>query len=201
MTIPSFSEALTCGIVPPNAPDPKASMPQKTSPAAIALLTTGGTFEKVYLPGQGGLGFGQSRITDWKTRCRMPENTRLETIMLVDSLDMTEEERAYLCQRIPDCPENQVVVIHGTDTLVASALSADKTRRPEQVVVFTGAMVPASCEDSDALFNLGMAFAAAQCQPPGVWIACSGEVFDARGVEKNRTLGRFVRTTFQYKTD
>ncbi|MGA1252612.1 MAG: asparaginase domain-containing protein [Burkholderiaceae bacterium] len=201
MTIPSFSEALTCGIVPPNAPDPKASMPQKTSPAAIALLTTGGTFEKVYLPGQGGLGFGQSRITDWKTRCRMPENTRLETVMLVDSLDMTEEERAYLCQRIRDCPENQVVVIHGTDTLVASALSADTTRRPEQVVVFTGAMVPASCEDSDALFNLGMAFAAAQCQPPGVWLACSGEIFDARGVEKNRTLGRFVRTTFQYKTD
>nr|UOZ96285.1 putative L-asparaginase periplasmic [Cupriavidus sp.] len=201
MTIPSSSEAAPCGIVPINAPNPKASMHQKPSPAAIALLSTGGTFEKVYQPGQGSLGFGQSQITYWKTRCRMPENTRLETVMLVDSLDMTEEERAYLCQRIRDCPEDHVVVIHGTDTLVASALLADTTRRPEQVVVFTGAMVPASCKDSDALFNLGMAFAAAQCQSPGVWLACSGEIFDARGVEKNRTLGRFVRTTSQYKTD
>lgn len=176
-------------------------MHQTTTAPAIALLTTGGTFEKVYRPGHGGLGFHDSQIASWKMQCQMPKNTRLEEVMLVDSLDMTDDQRALLCEQIRRCPENQVVVIHGTDTLVASARMAAITKRAEQVVVFTGAMVPASCAGSDALFNLGMAFAAAQCQPAGVWVACSGEIFDAQVVEKDRALGRFVRATSQYKTD
>lgn len=176
-------------------------MHQTTTAPPVALLTTGGTFEKVYRIGHGGLDFHDSQIASWKTQCQMPKNTRLEVVMLVDSLDMTDEQRAMLCQQIRLSPENHVVVIHGTDTLVASARMTASTRRPEQVVVFTGAMVPASCAGSDALFNLGMAFAAVQCQPAGVWVACSGEVFDAQAVEKNRELGRFVRATSQYKTD
>jgi L-asparaginase len=111
---------------------------------------------------------------------------------LVDSLDMTDAQRSALCDQIRDCPETLVVVIHGTDTLVASAQETRKTKRPEQVVLFTGAMVPASCAGSDALFNLGMAMAAVQCQPPGVWVACSGRIFSADAVEKDRVLGRFV---------
>lgn len=176
-------------------------MHQSTIATPIALLTTGGTFEKIYQTGQGGLGFERSQIASWKTQCRMPENTRLEEVMLVDSLDMTDDQRALLCEQIHRRPENHVVVIHGTDTLVASARMAATRRRPEQVVVFTGAMIPASCAGSDALFNLGMAFAAVQCQPAGVWVACSGEVFDALAVTKDRQLGRFIRTTSQYKTD
>jgi L-asparaginase len=159
---------------------------------SIALLSTGGTFEKVYDPLTGLLRFTESGIAAWKTQCRMPENTRLAIPLLVDSLEMTDGERSALCRQIRDCPETLVVVIHGTDTLVASAKAALKTKRPEQVVVFTGAMVPASCAASDALFNLGMAMAAVQCQPPGVWVACSGRVFSADAVEKDHALGRFV---------
>lgn len=161
-------------------------------PPPIALLSTGGTFEKVYDPLTGALGFTDSGITGWKAQCRLPENTRLLVPFLVDSLDMTDAQRSALCGQIRDCPETLVVVIHGTDTLVASAKEAFKTKRPEQVVVFTGAMVPASCAVSDALFNLGMAIAAVQCQAPGVWVACSGRVFSADGVEKDRVQGRFV---------
>jgi L-asparaginase len=201
MAIPSFKKALLGRLLTANPVEPTSHMHQTTTARPIALLTTGGTFEKIYQTGQGGLGFQFSQIASWKTQCRMPENTRLEEVMLVDSLDMTDDQRAFLCNQIQRCPENQVVVIHGTDTLVASARMAVTTKRPEQVVVFTGAMIPASCTGSDALFNLGMAFAAAQCQPAGVWVACSGEVFDAQSVEKDRELGRFVRTTSRYKTD
>jgi L-asparaginase len=164
-------------------------------PLPIALLSTGGTFEKIYHPLTGTLEFSESGIAAWKTQCQMPENTRLEVAFLVDSLDMTDSQRSALCATIRDCPENQVVIIHGTDTLVTSAKEALKTKRPEQVVVFTGAMVPASCAASDALFNLGMAMATVQCQPPGVWVACSGRVFAADAVEKDRALGRFVART------
>ena len=162
------------------------------APPPIALLSTGGTFEKIYDPLKGLLGFTESAIAAWKTQCHMPENTRLAVPFLVDSLEMTDGQRSALCRQIRDCPETLVVVIHGTDTLVASAKEAVKTKRPEQVVLFTGAMVPASCAASDALFNLGMAIAAVQCQPPGVWVACSGRVFSADAVEKDRALGRFV---------
>ncbi|MFZ9314917.1 MAG: asparaginase domain-containing protein [Burkholderiaceae bacterium] len=161
----------------------------------IALLSTGGTFEKIYQPLTGSLGFTESGIAAWKTQCQMPENTRLVVPFLVDSLDMTDTQRLALCEQIRDCPENHIVVIHGTDTLVASATEARKTKRPEQVVVFTGAMVPAACAASDALFNLGMAMATVQCQPPGVWVACSGTVFAADAVEKDRRQGRFVAVT------
>jgi L-asparaginase len=167
-------------------------MHRNTASLDIALLTTGGTFEKVYDPKVGGLCFRDSQIASWQTQCCMPINTRLETVMLVDSLDMTDEQRLTLCARIQASPENRVVVIHGTDTLVTSALAAYQAKRPEQVVVFTGAMMPASCAQSDALFNLGMAIAAVQCQPAGVWVACSGRIFDAQHVKKDRAQGRFV---------
>ena len=161
-------------------------------PPPIVVLSTGGTFEKVYDPLSGVLGFTQSGITTWKDQCRMPESTRLAVPFLVDSLEMSDVQRSALCRYIRECPENLVVVIHGTDTLVASAREAMKTKRVEQVVVFTGAMVPASCAASDALFNLGMAMAAVQCQRPGVWVACSGSVFSADSVVKDRDQGRFV---------
>jgi L-asparaginase len=167
-------------------------MHRNNTPLDIALLTTGGTFEKVYDPQIGALCFRDSQLASWQTQCYLPLNTRLETVMLVDSLDMTDEQRLTLCARIQASPENRVVVIHGTDTLVTSALAAYQAKRPDQVVVFTGAMVPAFCAQSDALFNLGMAIAAVQCQPAGVWVACSGKIFDARHVKKDRAQGRFV---------
>ncbi|NBV88339.1 MAG: asparaginase [Betaproteobacteria bacterium] len=157
----------------------------------LAVLTTGGTFEKVYRPTEGRLWFDQSGLEDWKRQCRLPEPSRLEVVMLVDSLDMTEAERDHLAQRIAQAPEARVVVIHGTDTMVVSALRAAAAQRPDQVVVFTGAMVPASQSSSDALFNLGMAVAASQLLDPGSYICMSGQVFPSDQAVKNKAAGRF----------
>lgn len=161
------------------------------NPSPLAVLSTGGTFEKVYCPQEGRLWFQESGLASWKSQCRLPETTRLEVVMLVDSLDMTEEQRALLAQRIALAPESRLVVIHGTDTLVASALLAARTQRADQVVVFTGAMIPASQPGSDALFNLGMAVGASAVLHPGSYVCLSGSLFPSDQVRKNKALGRF----------
>ncbi len=161
------------------------------SGVTLALLSTGGTFEKVYRPSEGRLWFDRSGLSDWKDQCQLPESCRLEVVMLVDSLDMTEAERDHLAERIACAPESRVVVIHGTDTMVASAKTALRRQRPDQVVVFTGAMIPASQHHSDALFNLGMAVASSQLLRPGSYVCMSGQVFRSDQVQKNKALGRF----------
>jgi L-asparaginase len=159
---------------------------------SLLVLTTGGTFEKRYRPELNGLGFTESGLDQWSRQCRLPAETRLQTLMLVDSLDMTEQERQHLAQTIQTSPEQRIVVIHGTDTMVASAKAISAAQRPEQTVVITGAMIPASQPESDALFNLGLAIAAAQLSPAGCYIAMSGEILQAVSAQKNKSTGRFA---------
>jgi L-asparaginase len=158
---------------------------------AVVFLSCGGTFEKVYFPEKGTLGFDRSRIPEWAKTCRIAQPWRAETVMLIDSLEMNQAHRNQLSEKIAATPENRIVVIHGTDTMVESAKTVLLRRRSAQVIVFTGAMVPASQENSDALFNLGLASAAVQILGPGVYIAMSGQVFPADSVRKNREQGVF----------
>lgn len=114
--------------------------------------------------------------------------------MLIDSLEMNQAHRNQLAETIATTPEDRIVVVHGTDTMVESAKTVMLRCRNTQIVVFTGAMVPASQENSDALFNLGMATAAAQVLNPGIYIAMSGQIFSADKVSKNRERGVFEST-------
>lgn len=158
---------------------------------SLLFLSCGGTIEKIYLPDSGEMGFGQSHISDWVKTCRIAQDHRTETLMLIDSLDMTDQDRDILAQRVAQAPESQIVILHGTDTMVQSAQQVMLRRKENQVVVFTGAMVPASQKESDAFFNLGLATSAVQTLPPGVYIAMSGQIFSADRVRKNKTLGIF----------
>lgn len=158
---------------------------------ALVFLSCGGTFEKVYFPEKGVLGFDHSRISEWAKACRIAQPWRAETVMLIDSLEMNQAHRDQLAKKIESAAEERIVVVHGTDTMVESAKATMLRCRNTQVIVFTGAMVPASQEGSDALFNLGMAAAAAQILSPGVYIAMSGQVFSADRVRKNRNQGIF----------
>jgi L-asparaginase len=159
---------------------------------ALLILSTGGTFEKVYCPSQGRLWFNGSRLEHWASQCCLPKATRLETIMLVDSLEMTTQQRQNIAEHVFKAPEDRVVVIHGTDTMTDTARVVCARQRSSQTVVFTGAMIPASQPDTDALFNLGMAVAASQILEPGQYICMSGAVFDANHVRKDIALGRFT---------
>jgi len=104
---------------------------------------------------------------------------------------MKDSDRQLLADKVASTPESRIVILHGTDTMVESAKAVMLQRKENQVVVFTGAMVPASQKDSDAFFNLGLATAAAQILDPGVYIAMSGRVFQADETRKNRELGVF----------
>ncbi|MEN9772346.1 MAG: hypothetical protein RJA58_989 [Pseudomonadota bacterium] len=165
-----------------------------TSSPSLVFLTCGGTIEKIYQPNTGQLTFDQSHISDWVKQFRISQSVSVDVVMLIDSLEMNDSHRKTLARTVANTPGNQIVILHGTDTMVESAKCVMLHCREDQTIVFTGAMVPASQQQSDAFFNIGLATGAVQTLPPGVYIAMSGQIFPANAVQKNKSLGRFEST-------
>lgn len=157
----------------------------------ILVLTTGGTIDKAYFDALSTYEIVDSAVHGLLTEARVAFPVRVVELMRKDSLDLTEADRALISAAAREAPERRVVVTHGTDTMTdtAKVLAAEV---PGKTIVLTGALSPARFADTDAPFNLGMAFAAAQTCAPGVWIAMSGQVFDGLKVRKDREAGRFV---------
>ena len=157
---------------------------------AILVLTTGGTIDKNYFDALSEYQIVDSGIPALLKEARAALAFRIEEVCRKDSLELTDADRAEIARRVAAAPETRIVITHGTDTMTdtAKALAgiAGKT------VVLTGALSPARFAETDAPFNLGMAFAAAQVAAPGVYIAMSGQVFDGLKVRKDRAAGRFV---------
>ena len=157
---------------------------------AILILTTGGTIDKNYFDALSEYQIVDSGIPALLKEARVALPLRIEEVCRKDSLELTEADRAEIARRIAEAPETRVVITHGTDTMTETAKVlagiAGKT------IVLTGALSPARFAETDAPFNLGMAFAAVQIAPPGVYIAMSGQVFDGLRVRKDRAAGRFV---------
>ena len=160
-----------------------------TSPA-ILVLTTGGTIDKNYFDALSEYQIVDSGIPALLAEARVSADFRIEEVCRKDSLELTAADRAEIARRTAEAPETRIVITHGTDTMTETAKAlagiAGKT------IVLTGALSPARFAQTDAPFNLGMAFAAAQVAPPGVYIAMSGQVFDGLRVRKDRDAGRFV---------
>ncbi|MDP4919776.1 MAG: asparaginase [Burkholderiaceae bacterium] len=174
--------------------------PTPTRPPALAILTTGGTFEKRYLDALGELGFAGSCLETLTRNARLANRPRIEQVMLLDSLLMGDKEREVIVKRILKAKERHLVIVHGTDTMTSTAL-AIKTSLDKQLkktVVLTGAMVPVAHQDSDGFFNLGLAVAACQLAKPGVYIAMSGRIYEAGSVKKDRRKKLFLPTTSPY---
>lgn len=162
------------------------------SGSAILVLTTGGTVDKAYFDALSEYQITDSGIPALLEEARVAVPFRVVELMRKDSLDLTGADRALIAATVREAPEARVVITHGTDTMTDTAqVLADV---PDKTMVLTGALTPARFANSDAAFNLGMAFAAAQTCPPGVWIAMSGQVFDGLHVKKDRAAGRFVPT-------
>jgi len=156
----------------------------------IRVLITGGTFDKEYDELTGKLYFRDTHLQEMLRLGRARLDVTIETVMMIDSLDMDDAGRATIVARCREAAERAVVVTHGTDTMVdtARALAAaalDKT------IVLTGAMVPYAFGSSDGLFNLGSALSFVQVLPPGVYVAMNGRHFAWNDVRKNRDAGIF----------
>lgn len=123
-------------------------------------------------------------------RCRVPVEIR--TLMMIDSLEMTEEDRDLIVHQCLHCDEDKIVITHGTDTMAeTAAVIAEKFSNQSKTIVLTGAMIPIKFGSSDGLFNLGSALAFAQTLPPGVYLAMNGRYFHWNNVRKNKETGIF----------
>lgn len=156
----------------------------------IAVVTTGGTIDKVYFDALSTFQVGEPAVARLLHIAHVAHPLRVVELLRKDSLELTDEDRQRLCEQVAALSESRVVVTHGTDTMVDSAQALAKIAG--KTIVLTGALAPARFHESDASFNLGMAFAAVQTLPPGVYIAMSGQVFRGDRVRKDRAAGKFV---------
>ncbi len=157
----------------------------------ILVLTTGGTIDKHYFDALSEYQIIDSGIPELLREARVAAPHRVEEVCRKDSLELTDADRAAIVARAAAAEEAHIVITHGTDTMTETARALAAVA-PGKTIVLTGALSPARFAESDAAFNLGMAFAAAQIAPPGVYIAMSGQLFDGLNVRKDRDAGRFV---------
>jgi L-asparaginase len=157
---------------------------------SVRIFITGGTFDKEYNELTGQLYFKDSHLPEMLElgRCLVPVDIR--TLMMIDSLEMTDIDRELIAKHCIEADENQIIITHGTDTMAETArILSEKVR--SKTVVITGAMVPYKFGSSDGLFNLGSAMAFVQTLKPGVYVAMNGRCFHADNVRKNKQTGEF----------
>jgi L-asparaginase len=157
---------------------------------AIRIFITGGTFDKEYNELNGQLYFKDTHMQDLLEmgRCRL--DTGVRTLMMIDSLEMTDEDRDLIVHQCNQCEEDQIVITHGTDTMSETAKVLAQRVKNKTIVLF-GAMIPIKFGSSDGLFNLGSALAFVQTLPAGVYVAMNGRCFHWDNVRKNKQTGMF----------
>jgi L-asparaginase len=156
----------------------------------IRVFVTGGTFDKTYDEIRGQLTFADSHLREMlqSGRSRVPVSIR--TLMMVDSLEMTDADRELIVRSCARAVESRIVITHGTDTMVETA-AAIARGVSGKTIVLTGAMIPIAFGSSDGLFNIGSALSFAQLLPPGVYVAMNGQWFEWNKVRKNLSTGVF----------
>lgn len=162
-----------------------------TTSDPILVLTTGGTIDKLYFDALSQYQIGETVVARVLELARVTHPFRIAEVMRKDSLELDDSDRAAVAARVRQAEERRIVITHGTDTMTVTAQALGDI--PEKTIVLVGALAPARFSESDATFNLGMAFATAQVAPPGVYITMNGSVFPALEVVKDRAKGAFVR--------
>ncbi len=159
----------------------------------IRIYVTGGTFDKEYDEINGILYFKDSHMNEILELGRSRIDVETRTLMMIDSLEMTDQDRQLILNHCRDTNSNQIVITHGTDTMVETAKIIAKEKL-DKTIILTGAMIPYKFGTSDGLFNLGSALAFAQALPFGVYIAMNGRYFEYDKVRKNKKTGIFEET-------
>jgi len=160
----------------------------------IRVLVTGGTFDKEYDEIRGRLFFKDSHLEEMLVLGRSKLDLRIHTLMMIDSLEMTDADRQIIIDECCHASESRILITHGTDTMEITAraiAAACGSVIHDKTIILTGAMVPYKFGSSDGLFNLGSALAFAQTLAPGVYVAMNGRAIPADRVHKNRATGVF----------
>ena len=166
----------------------------------IRILASGGTFDKEYNERTGKLFFKDTHLGEMLRLGRSQVEVTIRTVMMIDSLEMTDTDRALIVQSCLQSQEDRIVITHGTDTMTETAAAVARAVSGKTVVL-TGAMIPYAFGSSDGLFNLGSALSFVQILPPGVYIAMNGKCFPWDRVRKNRERGEFEEIPPTGKSD
>lgn len=170
---------------------PPLLMPLRmTANRPILVLTTGGTIDKQYFDALSRYTIVGTMVTRLLEVGRVLHPFEIEEVMRKDSLDIVEEDRQQIVERVIAAAATRIVITHGTDTMTETARALAGVSG--KTIALVGALAPARFAESDAAFNLGMAFATVQVAPPGVYITMNGTVFRGDAVVKDRERGSFV---------
>jgi len=166
---------------------------QHAPPPPVRIFVTGGTFDKQYDELRGVLAFKDTHLPEMLRLGRCRVDVSIRTLMMIDSLDMTDADRGIIVAHCRQTNESRIVITHGTDTIVqtARALATATPSIAGKTIVLTGAMIPYAFGSSDGLFNLGSALSFVQVLPAGVYLAMNGRAFEWDRVKKNRETGMF----------
>ena len=158
----------------------------------IKIFSTGGTFDKEFNELNGELYFKKTQLHELLELGRSQLNVKVETLMMIDSLNMTDDERQYIIKKCQKEVSQRIIITHGTDTMVETAkILAEHIQ--DKTIILTGAMIPIKFGSSDGLFNLGSALSFSQVLPHGVYITMNGQYFHWDNVTKNKKLGIFEK--------
>jgi L-asparaginase len=155
----------------------------------IKIYTVGGTIDKIYFDRKNTYQVSDPEIVEVLREANVNLDYATESLMQKDSLDMTEEDRQFIRQKVASDPHTWIIITHGTDTMINTARSLAGI--PGKTIVLTGSMQPARFKNSDAAFNIGCAIVAVQILPTGVYLALNGRIFDPAKTRKNIELNRF----------
>jgi L-asparaginase len=157
----------------------------------VRIFTTGGTIDKVYFDAKSSYQVGEPQIAELLAEANVTTPYAVTPLLRKDSLEIDADDRAVIVEQVKDAAETQVLITHGTDTMVETARALVGIEG--KTVVLVGAMQPARLRVSDAFFNIGFALAAAQLLPHGIYLAMNGRVFDPLTTRKNVAESRFER--------
>lgn len=158
----------------------------------IQVFVTGGTFDKEYNYINGALFFKDTHLPEMFSRKRCTVEVDVKTLMMVDSLEMTDADRDIIIHNCRRCTHQRIILTHGTDRMVETARHLAQAGIEDKTIVLTGAMIPyAFGTSSDGFFNLGSALAFVQTLPPGVYVVMNGRYFEWDHVRKNLNTGNF----------
>jgi len=158
----------------------------------IKIFATGGTFDKEFNELDGKLYFQETNLYQLLQMGRSKLDVKIETLMMIDSLDMTIEDREYIINKCKNEKTKHIIITHGTDTMVETAIKLAEIIN-NKTIILTGAMIPIKFGSSDGLFNLGSALSFVQTLNPGIYITMNGRYFHWDNVRKNKKIGIFER--------
>lgn len=163
--------------------------------AKITFIATGGTIDsKFHAPTERKIIKDESGIPDYLQNVINPHFIgEFKKVIMIDSLDMVDNDRALIVDEINNTENDKIIITHGTDTMVETALYLEeKIATIQKTIILVGSMIPLDgFYQSDAPFNLGYAIAKAQHNAHGIYICMNSQCFSAKDVVKNKEIGRF----------